>query len=104
MVVYRVAQENGACANRVSILKGTTKSRFSHIRSSVMFYSNGTKFNVQLASMQGRPHSKICQAVPEIQVSKFSSWFFSFSSDFKSYDFRPAAINPALSKTLPSFN
>ena len=35
-----VAQENGACANGVSILTGTTKSRFSRIRSSVIAYPN----------------------------------------------------------------
>ena len=47
MGVCRVAQENRACANGVSILTGTTKSRFLHIRSSVMFYPNGTKFTVE---------------------------------------------------------
>ena len=41
-VVCRVAQENGAHANGVSILTGTTKSQFSCICSSVMYYPNGT--------------------------------------------------------------
>ena len=57
-VVCRAAQENGACANGVSILTGTTKSRFSRIRSSVIPYPNGTKFTVELASTQGRPDFK----------------------------------------------
>ena len=45
-VVWHAAQENGACANGVSILTETTKLQFSHIRSSMMFYPNGTKFTV----------------------------------------------------------
>ena len=57
-VVCRAAQENGARANVVSILTGTTKSRFSRIRSSVIPYPNGTKFTVELASTQGRPDFK----------------------------------------------
>ena len=48
MAVCRAAQENGACTNGVSILTGTKQSR---IRSSVMFYPNGTKFEVQLVSI-----------------------------------------------------
>jgi len=61
MVVCRAAQQNRVHTNRVitySILKGTTKSRFSCIRSSMMSYPNGTKFTEELASMQGSPHSK----------------------------------------------
>jgi len=58
MVVCRTAQENGTRANGVSILTGTTKSRFSHIRRSVMSSSNDTKFTVELASTQRRPHSE----------------------------------------------
>ena len=57
-VVCRAAQENGACTNIVSILTGTTKSRFSRIRNSVIPYPNGTKFTVELASTQGRPDFK----------------------------------------------
>jgi len=55
MVVCRAAQENGARTNVVSILTGPTKSRFSHVRSSVIPYPNGTKFTVELASTQGKP-------------------------------------------------
>jgi len=58
MVVCRSAQENGAHANEVSILTGNTKLRFSHICHSVMPYPNETKFNVELASTQGRPDFK----------------------------------------------
>jgi len=57
-VVCRAAQENGAHANEVSILTGTTKSRFSRICSYVIPYLNGTKFAVKLASTQGRPDFK----------------------------------------------
>ena len=57
-VVCRAAQENGARANRVSILTGTIKSQFSRICSSVTAYPNGTKFTVELASMKGRPRFK----------------------------------------------
>jgi len=42
-----------ARTNGVSILAGTGKSQFSHIRSSVMPYPNSTKFTVELASTQG---------------------------------------------------
>ena len=48
-----------ACANVVSILTGATKSRFSHICSSVMPYPNDTKVTVELASMQGKPNQKV---------------------------------------------
>ena len=74
-VVCRVTQENGARANGMSILTGTTKFRFSWICSSVMAYPNGTKFTVELASMKGWPRlkfKKIPLAVPEIWVSEIS--------------------------------
>jgi len=58
MVVCRAAQKNRVRTNGVSILTGTTKSRFSLIRSSVIPYPNGTKFTVELASTQGRPDFK----------------------------------------------
>ena len=57
MVMCRAAQDKGAHANGVSILTGTTKSQF-HVSSSVMSSPNGTKFTVEIASMQERPHSK----------------------------------------------
>ena len=57
-VVCHAAQENGACANVLSILTGTTKSRFSRIHSSVIPCPNGTKFNVELAATKGRPDFK----------------------------------------------
>ena len=47
VVCHDATQENGARANGVSILTGTTKSQFSQIRSSVMPYLN---FTVELAS------------------------------------------------------
>jgi len=60
------AQENGARANGVNILTGTTKLRFSCIRSSMMSNPNGTKFTVELASTHISNLNKIPQAVPEI--------------------------------------
>ena len=54
-VVCRAAQENGAHANGVSILTGTTKSQFSRICSSVIAHPNSTKFIVELISKTGRP-------------------------------------------------
>jgi len=72
-VVCCVAKENWTQTNGVSILTGATKSRFSHICSSMIPYPNDTKFTVELASTQGRPHFiKIPQAIFEIWVSKFS--------------------------------
>ena len=58
MVVCCAAYENRARPNGVSIFTGTTKSQFSRIRGSIMPYSNGTKFTVELASSKGRPHFK----------------------------------------------
>jgi len=49
-VVCCAAQENGARTNEVSILTGTTKLRFSRIRSSVIPYPSGIKFTVELGS------------------------------------------------------
>jgi len=60
-VVCRAAQENGARANGVSILTGTTNSRFSRICSSVIAYPNGTKFTVELASIKEKSHFKFQQ-------------------------------------------
>jgi len=56
-VVCCADQENGAHANRVSILTGTTNSRFSRIRSSMMLDPNGIKFIMKVPSTKGRPHS-----------------------------------------------
>ena len=53
-----VAQENGACANRVSILTGRAKSQFSQICSFLMSDLNGSKFTMEVPSTQGRPNSK----------------------------------------------
>ena len=44
--MWCTAQENRAYANRLSILTGTTKLRFSRICSSVMSYPNGTKISL----------------------------------------------------------
>jgi len=43
---YHTTQENGACANGMSLLTEKTKLQFSHIHSSMMFNTNGTKFTV----------------------------------------------------------
>ena len=42
----------------VSILTGTTKSQFSHIRSSVIFYPIDTKCVVEVPAFLGRLHTK----------------------------------------------
>jgi len=74
--VYRVAQKNGACANGVNILTGTTKLRFSRIRSSVIPYPNGTKFTVELAlGGQISNVKKIPQAVSEQNFVKILGFF-----------------------------
>jgi len=71
-IVGHVAQEYSARINRVSILTGTIKLRFSHICSSVLPYPNGTKFAAKLASTQHISNlKKIPQAIPEIGVNKF---------------------------------
>jgi len=55
MVVCRAAQENRGRANYVSILlTGTTKSRFSHIRNSMIFYLKNNKVAVEVPAYQGR--------------------------------------------------
>ena len=72
------AQENRAHANRVSILTGTTNLWFSRIRSSIMPNPNGIKFTMQLASPQGRSHSKlnkIPQAIPNTSRQIFANFF-----------------------------
>ena len=59
MVVCRAIQENGGHTNGVSIyIDRNKKVTISRIRSSMMSSPNGTKFTVELASMQRRPHSK----------------------------------------------
>jgi len=88
MVVCHAAQENGTCANGVSMSTGTTKYRFSRICSSVMPYTNGTKSTAELASMKEMPHLKFCQDPSSrsrdmsqqnfIKISSFFSSFFSF--------------------------
>jgi len=53
-----MAQENGVCANYVSILTGATKSRFSRIRNSMIFYPKNTKVAVEVPAYQGRLRTK----------------------------------------------
>ena len=57
-VVCHAAQENGAHANYVSILTGTTKSRFSPIYNSVVFYLINPKVAVDVPAYQRRLHTK----------------------------------------------
>jgi len=57
-VVCCAAEENGARANYVSILTGTTKLRFSHIHNSVVFYLINPKVAVEVPAYQGRLHTK----------------------------------------------
>ena len=70
------------CANGVSILTETTKSQFSCIRSSVMSYPNGTKFTMELASTQGRPHFKFEWDPSSHSWYTCQQIFFVFSSSF----------------------
>jgi len=69
------AQENGVRANGVSILTGTTKSRFSHLCSSVIPHPNDTKFTVELASTQGRPDFKFKKIPQAYESAKFCKNF-----------------------------
>jgi len=48
-----MTQENGARTNRVSILTETTNSQFSHICSSVIPDSSGTKFTEKVPFTRG---------------------------------------------------
>ena len=80
------AQENGARANYMSILTGTTKSRFSRIHNSVVFYLINPKVAVEVPAYQRRVHTKFeenrakrFQDMSE-QTFKFFSSFFSSSS------------------------
>ena len=51
-------QENGARAKYVSILTGITKSRFSRIHNSVVFYLIDPRIAVEVPAYQGRLHTK----------------------------------------------
>ena len=50
--VCHVTQENGVCTNRVSILPGRTKLRFSHKCNSMISNPNGTIFTMEDAIFQ----------------------------------------------------
>ena len=72
-------QEKGVRANGVSILTGTTNSRFSRIRSSVMPDPNGIKFTVSMPFTQGghiQNLKKIPSMIPKIRAIKFLKKFF----------------------------
>ena len=86
-------QENGTHANVVSILTGTTKSRFSRICSSVMAYPNGIKFTVELASMKGRPRFKFYQDPLSRSWDMSQQNFVKISSFFSSLSFRTLCKN-----------
>jgi len=81
--VWRAAQENGVRANGVSILTGTTKSRFSRICNSMMAYPNGTKFAVELASMKWRPRFKFLQDPSNCSGDMSQQNFIKISSFFR---------------------
>ena len=81
-IVCRAAQENGARANYVSILTGKTKSQFSPIYNSVVFYLINPKVAVDVPAYQRRLHTKFeknrakrFRGISE-QTFKFFSWFF----------------------------
>ena len=84
-VVCRAVQKNGACANRVSILKGTTKSRFSCICCSVMRHPKDTKFTVELAFTQGRFQilTKSLKLFLRYESANFHKFFFIISHTFQ---------------------
>ena len=84
-VVCRVAQENGAHVSYVSILTGT-KSRFSRIHNSVVFYLINPKVAVEVPIYQrrlhtkcGENHTKRFRDMSEQTFKFFSSFFFSSS-------------------------
>ena len=80
-VVCRETQENRVHANYMSILTGTTKSRFSHIRNSMVFYPKNTKVTVEVPTYQWRLHTKfekkLCKAFQDMSKQAFN--FFSSS-------------------------
>ena len=82
MVVCRAAQENGARASYVSILTGITKSRFSHIRNSMIFYPKNTKAAVEVPAYQGRQHTKFeenhVKRIRDMSEQTFEFFFFIF--------------------------
>ena len=80
-------KKTGARATYVSILTGTTKSRFSRICISVISYPINTKFIVKLLSIYGRPHTKFegyhssrSRDTSQQNFVFFSSFFSSSSS------------------------
>ena len=75
-------KKTGCVQTGVSILTGITKSRFSRIHRSVIFYPKNTKFTVEVPTYNRKLHSKI-----EVnhasrfrntsnQSFGFCSWFF----------------------------
>ena len=52
-------RKTGRAQTGVSILTGTTKTRFSRIHRSVIFYPKITKFAVELPAYKGTLHTKI---------------------------------------------
>jgi len=78
--VSRGTRQQGTC-KRSEYWQEQQGCRFSHIRSSMMPYPNGTEFTVELASIQGMPHLKferITLAVHEIWASKIFLILLSF--------------------------
>ena len=84
--VCHAAQENGACANYVSILTGTTKSRYSRIHNSVVFYLINSKVAVEVPAYQRGLHT----IFEENHVKRFRDMseqtFKFFSSSFRTLE------------------
>ena len=76
----------GRAQTGVSILKGITKSQFSRIHNSVVFYLINPKVAVEVPAYQGRLHTKFEENCVKFfrdmseQTFKFFSSFFSSSS------------------------
>ena len=79
----RAAQENRAHANGVSILTGTTKSRFSRIYSSIIAYLNGTKVSLHEGEATFQILTRSLKPFPRYESAKFRKNFFVFSSSFR---------------------
>ena len=85
-VVCRAAQENGARANYVSILTGTTKSWFSHIHNSVVFYLINSKVAVEVPAYLRRLHIKFEENRVKLFRDMSKQTFKFFSSSFRTLE------------------
>ena len=75
-------KKTGRAQTGVSMLTGITKSRFSRIHRSVIFYPKNTKFAVEVRAYNRKLHSKVgsksCQPFPRYKWPKFRFLFYVF--------------------------